>query len=156
MFVLTVKFDRKKAVFCVIMVALLLIGLVMLAGAAHTRRELQSRPAVSVKNEASRIHYLEQNGWEVESPALGEARVLIPREFSDVLLAYNELQKAQGFDLSRYGGQEVEVYTYKVPGYEDDEVVAQLYVSDGEVIGGDVHSTRLDGFMTGIRSSEQL
>ena len=55
--------------------------------------------------------------------------------------------------LSEYCGMEVTLYTYRVLNdeYADEEVLAQLYVSNGCVIGGDVHSTALDGFMCGIR-----
>ena len=44
------------------------------------------------------------------------------------------------------------MYTYRVtnPEYSEDEVLAVLYVLDGKVVGGDVHSTALDGFMVGV------
>ena len=155
MFMLTLKFNKKTAVFIVVMAALVLIGIVLLAGAHHAASERASvpdTPVTAVKNEQSRCRYLEQYGWEVESPALSSETVVIPRSFSDVFDAYNELQKQQGFDLSEYCGLEAELYTYRVTNYENDpNVVAQLYVRNGSVIGGDVHSTQLDGFMTGIK-----
>ena len=158
MFVYTLKFDKKKAAFAVIMAALVIIGIIMLVGAHDQRRELADtgvsiQSVVNVKNEKNRVAWLKQQGWEVESPALSEDSVVIPRTFSTVFETYNELQKEQGFDLSRYCGTEVRMYTYRVSNSEfaDDEVVAQLYVSNGEIIGGDVHSTALDGFITGIK-----
>lgn len=155
MFMLTLKFNKKTAVFIVVMAALVLIGIVLLAGAHHAASERESAPdtpVTAVKNEQSRCRYLEQYGWEVESPALSSETVVIPRSFSDVFDAYNELQKQQGFDLSEYCGLEAELYTYRVTNCENDpNVVAQLYVRNGSVIGGDVHSTQLDGFMTGIK-----
>ena len=79
--------------------------------------------------------------------------MLIPRTFTSVFEEYNELQKSQGFDLSRYCGMELEMYSYRVTNaeYAGDEVLAVLYVKDGTVVGGDVHSTALDGFMVGIK-----
>ena len=159
MFMLTLKFNKKTAVFIVVMAALVLIGIVLLAGARHAAAERAAQtdaqtdaPVTAVKNEQSRCRYLEQYGWEVESPALSSETVVIPRSFSDVFDAYNELQKQQGFDLSEYCGLEAELYTYRVKNYENDpNVVARLYVRNGSVIGGDVHSTQLDGFMTGIK-----
>ena len=89
----------------------------------------------------------------METPALSEDTVLIPKQFSPVFEEYNELQKQQGFDLSEYCGMEVTMYTYRVvdSGREGD-VLAVLYVLNGAVIGGDVHSTALDGFMCGVKA----
>ena len=44
------------------------------------------------------------------------------------------------------------MYSYRVTNeaYDGDEVLAVLYIRNGEVIGGDVHSTALDGFMVGV------
>ena len=163
MFIYTLKFDKKKAAFAVIMAALVVIGVILLVG-AHDRKDadggtaqkqMQSstRSVVNVKNEKNRVAYLAQYGWEVESPAVSEDTVVIPRTFSQVFETYNELQKSQGFDLSEYCGMEVKMYTYRVTNgdYADDEVLAELYVCNGCVIGGDVHSTAMDGFMCGIK-----
>ena len=165
MFIFTLKFDKKKAAFIVVMAALVVIGIILLIGAhnrkengsthtqVQTQSEVKSKPVVSVKNEKHRVAYLAQYGWEVESPAVSEDTVVIPRTFSQVFEAYNELQKSQGFDLSEYCGMEVKMYTYRVLNeeYAGDEVLAELYVCNGCVIGGDVHSTAMDGFMCGIK-----
>ena len=159
MFVVTWKFNRKTAVFVVLMAALVLLGVVLLAG-AHSKAgslETAQRPVTTVKNDKTRAAYLRQYGWEVETPAISESRVLIPRSFTEVLENYNELQKEQGFDLSQYCGMEVELYTYKVLNYEnEDAVVAQLYVLNNSVIAADVHSTELGGFMVGVRSADTV
>lgn len=159
LFVLTLKFNRKTAVFVVIMVALVLVGIILLAS-AHSKAEQLSQQTensstiINVKNETDRTRYLAQFGWEVQSPALSHDTVVIPRTFSDVFEEYNNLQKQQGFDLSDYSGLEVEMYTYKITNYKtDEEVVAQLYVRNNTVVGGDVHSTALDGFMVGIKNT---
>ena len=152
------KFDRKKAVFWVVMAALVIIGIILLAGAFHKRSESSaagSSPAAqstAVRNEKTRVAYLSGNGWQVESPPESEGAVVIPRTFSSVFEEYNELQKQQGFDLSQYCGMEVTMYTYRVtnPEYAGDHVLAVLYVLNNRVIGGDVHSTAMDGFMTGV------
>ena len=172
MFIYTFKFDRKKAAFCVVVAALVLIGIILLVGAHNKAEAIEQRgtaassaPAAAeggnprkktvttVKNEKNRVAYLAQYGWEVESPPENECEVMIPRSFSAVFEDYNALQKQQGFDLSRYCGEEVTMYTYRVrnaPAEFGDEVLAVLYVKNNAVIGGDIHSTAIDGKMTGI------
>lgn len=147
MYICTMKFDKKKAAFWVIMAALVLIGIILLLGAGKkTDHPSAASAAISVRTEKGRVAYLTDCGWEVESPALNEAAVVIPRSFSKVFEAYNDLQKQQGFDLSQYCGEEVTLYTYRVLNCDrSDHVLASLYVFRGEVIGGDVHSTELDG-----------
>ena len=103
-----------------------------------------------------RIAYLQALGWEADPATETTQEIVIPRVFNGVFGDYNALQKQQGFDLSRYAGCEVKLYTYKVLDSNlGDNVLASLYVSDGRVVGGDVHSTALDGFMCGLRQEKQ-
>ena len=153
MFICTLKFDRKKAVFVIAMAALVLIGIILLVGAFTGGAKTEAKAALSARNEKGRAAYLADCGWTEETPALSEDTVLIPKQVSPVFEEYNELQKQQGFDLSEYCGMEVTMYTYRVvdSGREGD-VLAVLYVLNGAVIGGDVHSTALDGFMCGVKA----
>lgn len=153
MFICTLKFDRKKAVFVIAMAALVLIGIILLVGAFTGGAKTEAKAALSARNEKGRAAYLADCGWTVETPALSEDTVLIPKQFSPIFEEYNELQKQQGFDLSEYCGMEVTMYTYRVvdSGREGD-VLAVLYVLNGAVIGGDIHSTALDGFMCGVKA----
>ncbi len=153
MFVCTLKFDRKKAIFIIVMAALILIGLIMLAGIDRDKvpTEISSEKADS---ESSRVKYLSALGWQVETPAISEEDILIPKQFSEVFEKYNALQLSQGFDLSKYAGKDVKLYTYRVLNHEStDTVLAELYVYKGEVIGGDIHSSALDGFMCGLKKT---
>ncbi len=154
MLIWTMKFDRKKAAFWVIITALMIIGIVLLLGARGKAASSSgaAKAAASVKREKGRVAVLSECGWKVESPPYKEETILIPTHFSPVFEEYNALQKQQGYDLSRYGGREVTLYTYKVVDSRlGENIYASLYVSGGNVIGGDVHSTALDGFMCGLK-----
>ena len=151
MVVMTMKFNKKSVVIAIILIALLIIGIILLVG-AYNKDQISNSPIINVRNENSRVAYLAQYGWEVESPPISVESVLIPRVFSEVFEKYNELQLMQGFDLSEYCGTQVDMYTYKIINEgSTDNVVAILYIYHGSVIGGDVHSTALDGYMTGIK-----
>ena len=155
MLIWTMKFDKKKAAFWVIMAALVIIGIILLLGARDhgaSANTAGAKASSAVKTEKARVAYLADCGWSVETPALKEETVLIPKQFNAVFETYNELQKQQGFDLTRYAGKEVKLYTYKVVDSNlGENVIATLYVSGGNVVGGDVHSTALDGFMCGLK-----
>jgi len=153
MFVFTFKWSKKTAVAIVLIIAFILVAVITIAASSHSNNtDTKENEIINVRNEKSRIEYLRQYGWEVKSPAVCEDRVLIPKEFSAVFDKYNELQKKQGFDLSGYCGLEVETYTYEITNYNSTEtVLAQLYIYKGTVIAADIHSTALDGFITGIK-----
>ena len=155
MFVMTVKFNKKTAVAILIALAVLLAAIVIIAGQSNAGEAGSKGLSIGGKvatNEA-RIEYLKDLGYEVVPDPISEKTVLIPREFNEIFNEYNLLQRKQGFDLSQYKGLEVILYTYQVTNYPNtsEEVYAELYVRNGHVIGGDIHSTALDGFMHGFK-----
>jgi len=99
--------------------------------------------------------FIEENGYKVSSPLTKE--ITIPSEFSDVYEKYNELQRKQGFDLRRHKGKSAVSYTFNVIGYvdksgkPDSDVQIHIIVCDGKIVAADIASTKLDGFMEGIR-----
>ena len=99
--------------------------------------------------------FLRSFGWEPgeEPPEIGD--VLLPQTFSESVLRYNELQNAQGYDLAPYCGKQVRKYVYIIKNHPDaspgEKIIATVLVYNGTIIGGDVASVRLDGFMHGFR-----
>ena len=105
-----------------------------------------------IKKDEDRIAFLAQFGWEVEPTPKECTTVTIPADFDKVLAEYNELQKRQGLDLSKYASRTVERYTSTVTNYPDYEgsVLANLLVFRGRVIGGDLCSADQSGFIHGF------
>ena len=152
MFIYTLKFDRKKAIFIVIMAFLILFGIIMLASIDSPPKA--DDKSANISSDEKGANFLSSLGWKVDIPAIKKETILIPKSFTDVLNKYNALQLSQGYDLKEYAGKEVELYTYKVTNHEsDDTVYAQLYVYKNKVIGGDIHSSSLDGFMCGLKKA---
>jgi hypothetical protein len=107
-----------------------------------------------VRTAEDRESFLSQFGWEVEAEPVIAQRVTIPADFDSVFLRYNDLQKEQGLDLSRYKRKEVEHYRYLVTNYGGEETVyANLLVYRGKVVGGDISSANLGGFVQGFRKN---
>ena len=76
-------------------------------------------------------------------------------EFDDTYTGYNEIQKNQGLDLEPFKGVRVKQWCYEIknyPGYENKKGLIQgtILVYDGVVVGGDICSLELDGFMHGF------
>jgi hypothetical protein len=106
----------------------------------------------SAKNEGEILRFLGQFGWETEEKPCDTARVVIPQEFDRVFSTYNNLQMRQGFDLSNYKNKEVTRYTYRVTNYPDYEatVYANVFVYKDKIIGGDICSAAVNGFLHGF------
>ena len=109
----------------------------------------------NVESAADGVAFLAQFGWEVDPSPTEETTVTIPAQFDKIFAAYNEIQRAQGLDLSTYSGRTVQRYTYRVTNYTGFEgtVLANLLVFRGRVIGGDICSADQHGFLHGFRQS---
>lgn len=105
-----------------------------------------------IKTNEDRINFLKQFGWEVEAQPLKEQEVLIPSEFDKIFSAYNEIQRKQGLDLTSFKKKSVMRYTYTVKNYPnyDGEVYVNVLVYRNTVIGGDVCSADVNGFVHGF------
>lgn len=105
-----------------------------------------------IKTNDDRVNFLAQFGWQVDPEAVESVEVTIPAEFDKVFSAYNEIQKRQGLDLTKYRKKDVQRYTYKVNNYDgyDGTVYANILVYRNKVIGGDICSADVKGFMHGL------
>ncbi len=149
MIVKTFKVRKKGLVICGgILIALLVILIV--CGIVH-KATAKTYP---MKTESERQAFMSEMGWEVSEEYTSCKVVSIPEEFNETYESYNELQKEQGFNLKKYKGEMVEIYTYAVYNYpgNSENVVINLMVFDGNLIGGDVSCNELDGFMQGLKN----
>lgn len=105
-----------------------------------------------IKTNEDRINFLKQFGWEVVNDPKESVEVTIPAEFDKIFTGYNEIQRRQGLDLSKYKKKNVMRYTYEVTNYEGatGTVYANILVYRGRVIGGDICSADVNGFIHGF------
>ena len=103
----------------------------------------------NVKSSDDGKSFLSQYGWETDSTLVEECEVTIPKEFDKVMTSYNEIQKQQGLDLSKYCKKTAIRYTYKVTNYPSYEgtVYANIIVYKDKVIAGDICSADAKGFI---------
>ena len=156
MFVVSLSSKRiKYLIVSVLIVGIAASVLVMLFKCSKPDSQAEY---ISVNNSVSGIddllNFISVFGWEVK-PEPDEIReIIIPSEFDDVYENYNEIQLSQGYDLKDYAGERAKNWTFSVtnyPGYEDEEYIKiNILTCNGKVIGGDVCSVKLDGFMHGF------
>ena len=105
-----------------------------------------------VRDVSGVVGFLSQFGWTVDGATAQSAKVTIPAEFDKVFAAYNEIQKKQGLDLSKFKKKELTRYTVEVTNYKDYEgtVYANVLVYRNKVVGGDICSADVTGFVHGF------
>ena len=105
-----------------------------------------------VKTQDDVVGFLSQFGWQVNATPVEVKTVTIPSEFDKVFAAYNELQKAQGLNLLKFKNKEVTRYTFAITNYADynGTVYANVLVYRNKVIGGDICSADVSGFIHGF------
>ncbi len=154
MYIFTAKFNRKRAVIIVLLIAVVICAIVLLAGMRDQGSETAASYSGNIDSNERRIAYLMSFGWRVDASPLDQQEIVIPREFTGAYKEYYDLQLSQGFDLSDYSGMKATRYTYEVKNYPENSggVVADIIVCNETVIAGDIQSTALDGFMHGLSS----
>ncbi len=155
MFIVTAKLRPRRILLGAVAVVLVIGSIITLSGLVDMRRaqetSARSNPK-GVKTNEDRIAFLESYGWEVTSEPIAVEELLIPDEFNETYDEYLTLQSAQGFDLTAYTGKRVKRYAYEIINYPSGEtgVQAGLLIYKNTVIGGEVLSSKLDGFIHGL------
>lgn len=105
-----------------------------------------------------RRNFLSQFGWQTAEAPVDEAEVKIPVKFDTVYETYNTLQTKQGLNLEKYKNKDVTRYTYEITNYSDydGKVLANIIVYKNKVIGGDICSADVNGFLHGFEKDVTL
>ena len=139
---------NKKRVFAFVLLVVVVVGACLLLNLKGDKAEPQIYYAASAEE---RVAFLESFGWTVDQEPMETREVMIPESFNDVYTSYNEMQKAQGFDLKPYAGFVCMQYKYQLENYPDTrDVYATLLVYDNQILGGDLACSEVDGFMHGF------
>lgn len=157
MFVVSLKRKELKyyAAAAIICLFAVIGGIISVSNSASTPASKIGGVNMRAGNAEERIAFFSQFGWEISTDPLQVKEVVIPQEFDETYEEYNQLQKSQGLDLQKYKGKRVKAWSYEIlnyPGYEDTDGVihGNILVYDGVVVGGDICSVELDGFMVGF------
>lgn len=155
MLIVTAKMPKRKLSLGVAAAALLCCCAIALNFGQAIGREASASALPSpkgVRSNQDRVDYLSAYGWQVSGEPIATQELLIPEEMDDSYTEYLALQNGQGFDLQKYAGKRVKRYTYEVLNYPTGEtgVQANLLICKNTVVGGEVLSPQLDGFLHGL------
>ena len=156
MFIWTAKLHRGRLLAGAVALVVLCGAAALVGGALSARGvdAVSTTPASpkGIKTNEDRVAYLQSYGWEVSAEPLATEELLIPKEMDASYDDYLALQSGQGFDLSKYAGKRVKRYTYEITNYPTGEtgILANLLIYKNTVIGGEVLSPQLDGFLHGL------
>jgi hypothetical protein len=149
MFIYSVRASTVK------LCALVAVALILLVGvSAFTALDTVAASAPvkinysGMKTNEDRVAFIEQFGVKVDPTPTEEKPFLMPENFDRVISGYNELQKKQGLDISKYAKKKVTRYTYKVENYDSEgEVFVNLFIHRQRIIACDICSAAPEGFV---------
>lgn len=121
-------------------IIILLLTLILLAGIIFSLSN-KSENEIILSDTECRTEFLKLNGCDVSEESEECISVTIPCEFNQIYNEYNEIQISQGFDLSDYRGEKVNIYTYRIN--QNDDMIAVLMLYGDKLVGCEKHSEEL-------------
>ena len=104
-----------------------------------------------MKTNEDRVAFIESFGIKVKPEPVSEEIFTMPEDFDRVILGYNQIQKTQGLDLTKYSHKRVTHYAYEVTNYDSSGTVyVNLLVYRSRIIAADISSMDDGGFVLGL------
>ena len=150
MFICSVRASTVKF-FGIIVLAVAILLSVILLGEESTVYASASGIEIDyggMKTNEDRIKFINGFGLKVKEEPLTEESFPMPEDFDRIINGYNEIQKAQGLDISKYKNKRVTHYSYLVENYDYlGEVRVNLLIYKNRIIAADLSSMAEGGFV---------
>ena len=153
MFIYTLRASTIKFFGVIALSVIVLFGLMLFVpqyeAAEAMKPTEETVDYTGIRTNEDRIAFIGKFGYQVMSEPLESSEFVVPEEFDRVLAGYNEIQKQQGLDLTKYAKKTAQRYTFKIdnyPGY-DGTVYANVITYRGKVIAGDICTADAKGFI---------
>lgn len=155
MLIMTTKVDKRKLLIAAVAAVAAIALLIVLGGRDSAPTASMSTAPAADTNDA-RVKFLTDLGWEVTPSPTETGEVRIPKAGDEVFDRYNELQRSQGYDLTKYAGKKVMRYVYRINNFPEakEPVYATVLVYKDRIIGGDITDTTPGGRVQGFAPSE--
>ena len=143
MFVYSVRASTVKFFAFVLVAVALVFGIVGFSADASVSASADADGEVvfsGVKTKDDRIAFMSRFGIQTTGEEQSGSFV-VPAELDRVILGYNEIQKKQGLDVSKYTRKKITRYTYEVTNFNSDgKVYANLFIYRNRIVACDVSS----------------
>jgi len=153
MFVYTIRASTLKFFGCIILCIAVLVLLLTLGNAETVYASVEGREINygGMKTNEDRVAFIEGFGIKVKEDPVTEESFTMPEDFDRVIQGYNQIQKTQGLDLSKYTRKRVTHYAYEVTNYDSEGAVyVNLLVYRNRIIAADISSVSDGGFVLGL------
>lgn len=150
MFIYSVRSSTIKFFLLILLTLALLAGILLFGNSGAVAASANADIKLGgIKTNEDRLEFISQFGISVAGEAKESETFSVPDNFDRILSKYNEIQKEQGLDLTKYKNKKVTRYTYSASDYEgyEGEVNVNLIIYRGTVIGCDISSTEPSGFV---------
>ncbi len=153
MFIYSIRASTLKLFLCIglclaILFTLLAFGSTDAVYASVSGKEINYG---GMKTNEDRVKFIEGFGIQVKDDPSREESFTLPDDFDRIIEGYNQVQRAQGLDLTRYKGKRVTHYAYEVTNYKwNGTVYVNLIVWRSKIIAADISSTADGGFISSL------
>lgn len=153
MFIYSIRASTLKFFACILLTVTVLAVLFTLGGADTVYASAEGREINygGMKTNEDRVAFIEGFGIKVKAEPVSEETFTMPEDFDRVILGYNQIQKTQGLDLTKYSRKRVTHYAYEVTNYNaSGTVYVNLLVYRNKIIAADISSVADGGFVSSL------
>ena len=150
MFIYSVRASTLRFFAVIILTVATLVGIVFFARSEASAQAAATEVDFSgIKTNEDRLAFISKFVTGVSGEPKESVSFTIPKNFDRILLSYNEIQKSQGLDITKYKNKKVTRYTYELENYENsgERVFINLIVYKNKIIACDVSSANPEGFV---------
>ena len=149
MFVYSVRASSVRFFAFLLATLLLMVGIVIF-GRSDSVMAMSGDVSIrfdGMEENDDRVAFIESFGVSVDKTPIEEKSFRLTDEFDRVVAGYNEIQKTQGLDLSKYKNKKVTRYTYTVTNMKDanSQATVNLFIYRDRVVAADLTDTSEDG-----------
>lgn len=158
MFIYSVRASTLRFFACILICVAVFVLLLSLGASESVYASASGREINygGMKTNEDRVAFIESFGIKVKSEPTSEETFAMPDDFDRVIAGYNQIQKTQGLDLTKYARKRVTHYAYEVTNYDyDGTVYVNLLIYRNRIIAADISSLDGGGFVSGIIDVDQ-
>ena len=153
MFIYSIRAATLKFFACILLTVTVLAVLLALgtADVVYASADGKEINYGGMKTNEDRVAFIESFGIKVKPDPVSEETFTMPEDFDRVILGYNQIQKTQGLDLTKYSRKRVTHYAYEVTNYTaGGTVYVNLLVWRNKIVAADISSLADGGFVSSL------